>query len=252
MSLIVVTFLLLFALIAALSRKRSIVLLCIGLSLIFLFGVGTGLVPRLALLNLQASAPLLEPQWKNQNAIIVLGYGSIRWPQVDHVSIPTLSYSRTVETARLYFDCKKKAARCLIITSGGDPAGNGKTEAELIARDLKSLGIPETDISLESNSNSTFQNAQFVSPLVHGGQFDQVVLVTSGMHMRRALLYFAHFLIQAIPAPSDQFRAIHTLFPSALNMAIMDMALHEYAGLVRYQLYNMMGWNAKPDIKPQT
>lgn len=249
MSLIVITVLLLASLVAALSRKRSLVLLCLGLSLIFLFSIGTGLLPRLALRTLQTATPLVDPQWKTHNAIVVLGYGSIKWPQADHISIPTLAYSRIMEAARLYFDCKKKSSHCIIIASGGDPAGNQISEAELIARDLKALGIPETDFSLEPNSNSTFQNAQFVSPMIHSGQFDQVVLVTSGLHMRRSLLYFSHFLVNATAAPADHLRALHTLFPIAHNFSLMDMTLHEYLGLIRYQIYNMMGWNAKPEVK---
>lgn len=252
MSLAVVTVFLLIALLAALLRKRSIVLLGIGFSLILLFAIGTGLLPRLALRDLQTMPPLLDPQWKNQNAIVVLGYGTVHWPQTDYVSTPTLAYSRTMEAARLFFNCKKKTEHCLLLASGGDPSGTGTAEATAMARDLKALGVPEASILLETNSNSTFQNAQLSSPLLHAGQFDQVMLVTSGLHMRRSLLYFSHFLINAVAAPADHWRARHTLLPVAHNFSLMDMAAHEYVGLIRYQIYNMMGWNVKPEIKPQT
>lgn len=249
MSLIFITLLLLLALFAVLLRKYSLSLFFLIFSFILLFAIGTGLLPRLALNNLQTTAPLLNPEWKNNNAIVVLGFGSMKWPQTDYIGLPPIAYSRIIETAKLYFDCKKKATHCQLFVSGGDPLANGKSEAQLMARDLQALGIAEADISIEPNSNSTFQNAQFVSPMLHAGQFDQVILITSGLHMRRSLLYFSHFLINATPAPSDYWQPFKTWLPVAHSFSLLDMALHEYIGLIRYQIYNMMGWNVKSEAQ---
>jgi uncharacterized SAM-binding protein YcdF (DUF218 family) len=70
-----------------------------------------------------------------------------------------------------------------------------------------------------------------------------VVLVTSGVHLRRAELYFRHFGIRAVPVRADYVDAVITPVPQAYNFLLMDVALHEYTGLARYRVYNLLGWN---------
>jgi len=41
----------------------------------------------------------------------------------------------------------------------------------------------------------------------------------------------------------------YALWPSAQNLVLTDVALHEYLGVLRYHVYNAMGWNA-PAMKP--
>jgi hypothetical protein len=35
-------------------------------------------------------------------------------------------------------------------------------------------------------------------------------------------------------------------WPQSGNLALCDLALHEYLGIARYHEYNAMGWNAPP------
>jgi hypothetical protein len=35
-------------------------------------------------------------------------------------------------------------------------------------------------------------------------------------------------------------------WPQSWNLALCDLALHEYLGIARYYEYNAMGWNAPP------
>jgi hypothetical protein len=34
--------------------------------------------------------------------------------------------------------------------------------------------------------------------------------------------------------------------PLAYNFAVADIALHEYLGIMRYHVYNALGWNSAP------
>ena len=72
---------------------------------------------------------------------------------------------------------------------------------------------------------------------------DQVMLVTSGLHLRRSMLYFSHFGVRALPARGDYVGAAMNSLPLAHNFLLMDLTLHEYAGLLRYHVYEMLGWN---------
>jgi uncharacterized SAM-binding protein YcdF (DUF218 family) len=72
-----------------------------------------------------------------------------------------------------------------------------------------------------------------------------VVLVTSGFHLRRSVLYFSHFGVQAQAVRADYVGAQLSPLPQAFNFLALDLALHEYAGLWRYRIYNLFGWNAE-------
>lgn len=245
MSFSIVVFFIVLAFLLVLFRKRKLVFACLLISLLLIFSIGTGLLPKFVLKDLQVHSPLFEPDWKSSNAIVVLGFGTTKWPSSDLVASSPLSSSRVQEAARLYFNCKKQSPHCLIIASGGDVAKHGMSEAEVMARDLKELGVAAEDIIPESASQNTFQNAQFSSDILLKSEAKRVVLVTSGLHSRRALVYFSHFMPTPLAAPSDYWQSATTFWPQAINFSLMDMALHEYVGLIRFQIYNVMGWNKK-------
>lgn len=243
MSFLMIVLFIFLAFVFAVFRKRKCVLATLSLSLILIFVIGSGLLPDLALQSLQTQNYNLEPQWKDQNAIVVLGGGTTQLAKTNQVFNSPLSSSRVQETARLYFRCKKQSPNCLIITSGGNTMGHNLPEAEVIARDLKDLGVAAEDIIPENRSLNTFQNAQFSSEIYKGRNVNRLVLVTSGLHMRRALVYFSFFGTTPIGAPSDYWQIHLSIWPQAYHFAVMDMILHEYLGLIRFQFYNLMGWN---------
>ncbi len=70
------------------------------------------------------------------------------------------------------------------------------------------------------------------------------MLVSSGIHLRRGLIYFAHFGVGATPVRADYLRAVWSWLPLSYNFVLADLALHEYTGIARYHVYNAMGWNA--------
>jgi uncharacterized SAM-binding protein YcdF (DUF218 family) len=238
--------LILAGMLALVFRRRNLALLLLGLTAACAIVIGTGVMPSLVIDRLQSQTFAENINWKSRNGIILLGAGTIKSPRDGHVFTYYLGYSRVYEAARNYFNCKKSSNYCRIITSGGDPSRNGISEADVMANELKQIGVPESDILTETKSKNTFQNAQFSTPIVHQQGFDLIVLVTSGMHISRSLLYFSHFLNVPIAAPSDHASVSFSLIPSSLNFAMFDLGLHEYAGIWRYYIYNFLGWNPKP------
>jgi len=89
-------------------------------------------------------------------------------------------------------------------------------------------------------------NAQ---PTAKGETFDHLVLVSSGIHVRRAALYFSHFGVHALVVRGDYVRASLGVLPNSWNFLLLDLALHEYIGILRYHVYNLLGWNA-PAARP--
>lgn len=205
---------------------------------------GGGIFPHFALNDLQSYPRLQQPEWKTRNAIVILGFGTVKWE--DEVYSTTLAYARLFEGLRLYSSCIKASADCKVLVSGGDPMGNDQAEASVMARELESAGVPRQDMIIEAKSNNTFQNARFSAPLIE--KYDQIYLVTSGFHMKRAMLYFKHFVKEISAAPADRLNARVTYIPVTSNFVYFDFALHEYLGIIRYKYYNWMGWNP-PQVK---
>lgn len=246
MSIIIILIMLLVAVASLIFNRRRTGIFFTLVTLVLFLLAGSGLLTQLTLNSLQSHAPVETPHWVKRNAILILGIGTTQWLATSHISTHPLGYSRIHEAARLYYLCKKQAAVCRVITSGGDPTKHGTAEAAVMARELMEIGIPSADIIMESKSRNTFENGKFSSEIIRSQNLDNLILVTSGFHMKRSLLLFQAFDLHPLPAPSDRLSAHISLLPLAQNFALLDLALHEYTGMVQYYLYNRMGWNTTP------
>ena len=137
---------------------------------------------------------------------------------------------------------KKHNIEYKIIVSGGDVKGYGKSEAEVYAKILKESGIPTKDIILENKSLNTYQNAEYTKEIIKNLPYDNYLLVTSGIHMKRSLLYFKSFNINVIPAISDDPKPLLWI-PVSYNLTLMDFAIHEYFSIYRFYLYDFLNIN---------
>ncbi len=61
-------------------------------------------------------------------------------------------------------------------------------------------------------------------------RFDKLFLVTSGLHLPRALLYFGYFGRYPTPCAADYIVPHMSILPIGYNLAIADFAAHEYIG----------------------
>jgi uncharacterized SAM-binding protein YcdF (DUF218 family) len=218
-----------------------------GAALVLFFAAGCGPLPALLLKYLQepyATRPTIT--WAQRNAIVLLGSGTSRVFETGQVEPNIFAEGRLIEAYVLYHACHQGGNDCKIIVSGGDPFRNGVTEAAAYGTVLESMGVASTDVMLETRSMNTWQNAQFVQPMLKDYHPDQVLLVSSATHLTRALRYFAHFGVQATPVRGDYFDVRMSLLPMSLNISLTELALHEYLGAWTYHFYNAMGWNAPP------
>ena len=181
------------------------------------------------------------------DAIVVLGGGV-------GAAIPPRVYpdlydaaDRVVHAARLYH--AGKAPR--IIVSGGFLRWReqARPEAEGMMELLIALGMPSEAIVAEPNSQTTYENARNTAALLDANGWDDVLLVTSAMHMRRALATFRAAGVDAHPVATDYGvvdsgeALLFRLVPSADALAASTRAIKEYAG---YAVYCWRGWLA-PD-----
>ncbi len=225
-------------------RRCSWALLASALTL--LLAVGCGPLPIWLLAQLQSGPAAAVPiGWGQRNAIVLLGAGTVRAAGSGEVEASLFAYGRIGKAAELYRACRRAGRECKVEVSGGDALGLGRPEAAVYADDLQRLGVDAADLLLDSRSMNTWQNAQFSSPLLKAYGADRVLLVSSAYHLRRSTLYFAHFGIHAIPVPADHVDGVLSWLPLSYNFAMADVTLHEYSGIVRYHVYNAMGWNVR-------
>ena len=184
-------------------------------------------------------------------AIVVLG-GATRSPNPPRPWVEVNEAGdRPIYAARLFLQDKAP----VIILSGGRISWTGEigSEAEDMAQLVQALGVPESALLLEHTSLNTRQNAENVQVILQEQGIEEILLVTSAIHMPRSLRVFQKLGMTAIAAPTDFLIAdsvrgddgeswqaiVLNLIPDAERLALTTRALKEYLGLWVYQL---RGW----------
>ncbi len=133
--------------------------------------------------------------------------------------------NRSFEAIRLYH--KMHGAK--IITSGY-PGGYKKIpEAIISANKLVSLGIPASDILMQSEPKDTQEEAQYIRKIVGNEPF---ILVTAAYHMPRAVELFKKEGLNPITAPTHFLARESSLLsiPNGRELQKTEIAFHEYLG----------------------
>lgn len=163
--------------------------------------------------------------------IVVLGGGNVPDPRRPLSSqIAPASLTRLVEGIRLH----RQLPGSKLLLSGG--ATSSQTpEAETLAKTALLMGIKEKDIICENKSLDTVSQAKTISGIIGRSKF---ILVTSAFHMPRSMALFHKYGMDPIPAPTGYIvhRQPHfdpvTIFPDAGSLGKMEIAIHEYLGMV--------------------
>jgi uncharacterized SAM-binding protein YcdF (DUF218 family) len=159
---------------------------------------------------------------------------------------------RVLHAARLYHAGKAP----LVLVAGGIPPTSGASvaEATLVAELLLEWGVPDAALLLEDRSRSTRENCLAARALLVERGADDVLLVTSALHMRRALATCASVGIRARAAATD-FQVIDVppslrdWIPSASALDGTSQALRE---VLAYEVYRWRGWLEDDRAEPET
>jgi uncharacterized SAM-binding protein YcdF (DUF218 family) len=179
---------------------------------------------------LEARYPAFAPEeLPDGDLIIVLGGGIEaegkfgRWGDLNDAS------DRVLMGAELWR--AKKAPR--IIVSGGSTQGPISEAARM--RDLLlRLGVTASSITLEEASLTTEGNAEQVAKLASDTS-QHVLLVTSSLHMRRAVALFTARGFKVTAAPTDHRvhrypHAVPGWMPTIEHLSTSTAAIHEWVG----------------------
>jgi len=132
----------------------------------------------------------------------------------------------------------------LIVVSGAALEGN-VSEARIMANSLQQQGVPLDAIVQESESLTTYQNALYTARVLKERGIDHVLLVTSALHMPRAMGVFRKQQVDATAAgsppqivvPDDP--AFSFWLPSMHVLSASRSVVKEYVGMLVYWL---RGW----------
>ena len=167
-------------------------------------------------------------------AMVVLG-GGITPASVDH-ALPGLSAAadRVWHAARIF---RAGKAPWVVLSGGADAAAHITSEAQAMAQLLAELGVPPAAMWLEERSRNTEENARFTAELLQARGIQQVLLVTSALHMQRALAHFRAQGLDVVPAATDHESRDTTHWPwwrrwlpDADSLNGSAQALKEWAG----------------------
>lgn len=174
--------------------------------------------------------------------VVVLG-GGITSHTSDALAIDDVAASalRVIEGARVYRVLDAPS----IVVSGGNTSRLDPPRPEAAAfRDaLIRFGIPASTIVLEAESTTTREEAVILARTFKASGTTPFVLVTSPVHMPRAMAAFRAVGLDPIPSasrlrdqPDDTF---WTPMPDRRSLEISDAATYEYVAWIYYWL---RGW----------
>lgn len=173
------------------------------------------------------------------DAILVLG-GGVE-PAIPPRVLPDLggAADRLWLAARLYRGGKAP----VVLVAGGAPVTRDpqRPESDAMAWVLRALGVPRAAILRESTSRDTAENCRNAAEILAERAARRVLLVTSALHMPRALATCRSAGIRAWAAPTDhrvteRGTTVLDWVPAASGLASSESALREMLGYLVYRL----------------
>lgn len=161
-------------------------------------------------------------------------------PDGDHLN--TASLRRTIAAARLW-----RENGGVLIFSGTALHDERSAVSERMADLAREFGVPDSSIMVETASLNTYENIRNSIQLLEPAQ-QELVLVTSALHMPRAMAVARKLDVHPVAAPAD-FRARRELtwrawLPNSGALPMLRLVLHEWVGLV---VYTWRGWACSED-----
>jgi uncharacterized SAM-binding protein YcdF (DUF218 family) len=179
-----------------------------------------------------------------RTAVVLLGSGSFTtrdWNETTFSIVDPHSAARVLEAVRVF----NLLDPLWIISSGGwsEPDEPEEPSGVTMRDAMVRLGVPSSRILTEVESRNTHDEAVIVASMLSSIRVDQIVLVTSEVHMRRSLGAFRAQGVEAIPAIARQpyldLPWVRWIFPSEGGLEAAALVAHEVIGLPYYAL---RGW----------
>lgn len=208
--------------------REAKALLLFGIILLVVLSVGP--VSNLLISPLESSyAPLDGDKLPQKIGYVVVLGGGLAGDDRDpaRADLSRASLARLVEGVRVHKLCRGSK----LVLSGGKVFGQ-ISESEVMAQKARSFGVKEEDLVLEDNSPDTETQARLVKSLVKDSRF---IMVTSAVHMPRAMGLFRKEGLEPVAAPADFSPRGGTdprrFLPQVASLGKSTEAINEYLGM---------------------
>lgn len=189
------------------GRKR-LSLFCAFFALAWLFLWSLPVVSMVAVRYVEGRFPPVSVQQvPKAAAIVVLGGGieGTHWPEsIGQAADLGQAADRVWHGARLFHAGKAP----LVILTGAQYFGQGISEAQAMELFILDLGVPPSAVVLEQRSRTTRENAAYTAQLLQDTGHNDILLVTSALHMERARRHFEARGLKVFPAATDYRSAV--------------------------------------------
>lgn len=192
------------------------------------------------ILPLESHFPPPDPLPAEVDGIVVLG-GGVNESPAPVLGGAQLGSASDRLTAMLILARRYPAAR-VVYAGGNATLAGGPREADITAALLAEMGSVPANVVFERDSRTTYENAVFSKALVEPQPGETWLLVTSAIHMPRAIAVFRGQGWSPVPLPVDyatdgELRALRPAQSLSSRLAAIDAAAHEWAGLAVYRLF---------------
>lgn len=193
-------------------RKGRVVIVCVAVLVVL---IGMSPLPVRMAATLEDRFPRPSPIPSPVVGAILLG-GSFDRPISAERAVVSynVACSRIIEFAQL---AHQQPTLRLIFTGGGIPISGVQSEADLLKKVYQEMGLDTSRILFEGQSKDTLENARLTFQLVNPKKEEVWLLVTSAIHMPRAIGLFrkAGWNVIAYPVdyhtkPSDHHLFMHS------------------------------------------
>ncbi len=152
------------------------------------------------LVFLENRFPRLEEIPVDINGIIVLGSG---FDFLVTMARKVTSYNMHIGRLIAFTEIAKKYPHCRLAFTGGGRIKNFRKESALAKELFDQMGLDTDKIEFETKASNTNENAQFSYELFEPKTNEKWLLITSALHMPRAVGLFRKLNWQIIPYPVD-------------------------------------------------
>lgn len=175
---------------------------------------------------------------------VLLGGGMNNYDESLDRPVYSQSVDRIMLTMTLYK--QDKIEKILISGGSGFVLNRNFSEADRTRELFVMAGIPKEDIIVETSSRNTFENAvESARVLRELGVNDTSLLITSAIHIRRALACFHKAGVAVHPFPADRKTGVliwspdKIILPDATCLEGWKILIKEWIGVIVYRLRGM-------------
>ncbi len=217
-------------------NKHKLARITLYVSLCWFATISTSILPNLLIDSLEKKyLPLTDISSLPHDSVLyimVLGAGHNNNPVLQtNNQLVEAEIVRLVEGIRLHRILPKSK----IITSGRNER-QPESQAATVRKAAIELGVlPEQIDTLSQTTNTMDEASNFRDKF---GKGKKVIVVTDAYHMPRAMLWFKKMGLSPIAAPTNHIlkeeksKRKCNLIPSSTNITKMEVAMHEYLGML--------------------